>query len=366
VEAEQYSGSKKAHAHDNLVRNPLFTTLMETILRPMTVRKGMLRPGHPTMNAKHETCLACHGTTVTVVGTRQIESDAGIVEVPDLRHWPNQGVGRVNPDGSFGACTACHPRHGFSIEIARKPETCGQCHLEPDVPGYNVYRESKHGNIADGRKEKWTWDTVPWSLGRDFSAPTCAVCHNALVVNTNNATVAERTHDFGSRLWVRLFGLIYSHPQPVSGKTYEILNADKLPLPTTLAGSAASTFLIPPDEQGRRRGTMAGICRNCHGSDWTGKHFAKLDSTLVESDAMTLAATGLLQEGWRKGVADRTNPFDEPIEQAWARQWLFYANSVRSASAMAGPDYAAFKHGWWDLTENLQHLQHLIGGKQGK
>jgi len=37
---------------------------------------------------------------------------------------------------------ACHPRHGFSIEVARKPYTCSQCHLEPDVPGMYTKKAS--------------------------------------------------------------------------------------------------------------------------------------------------------------------------------------------------------------------------------
>ncbi len=53
---------------------------------------------------------------------------------------------------------ACHPRHSLSIEIARRPSTCGQCHLEPDAPAYNVYKESKHGNIFESKKSEWTWD----------------------------------------------------------------------------------------------------------------------------------------------------------------------------------------------------------------
>ena len=37
--------------------------------------------------------------------------------------------------------------------------------------------------------------------------------------------------------------------------------------------------------------------------------------------------------------------FDEANEQKWIREWLFYANSVRYAAAMSGPDYATFKNG---------------------
>jgi hypothetical protein len=58
-----------------------------------------------------------------------------------------------------------------------------------------------------------------------------------------------------------------------------------------------------------------------------------------------------------KGLADPTNPFDESIEHKWIEQWLFYANSIRYAAAMSGPDYNAFKNGWWRLTKNLQDMK---------
>jgi hypothetical protein len=59
-------------------------------------------------------------------------------------------------------------------------------------------------------------------------------------------------------------------------------------------------------------------------------------------------------------VADKSNPFDEEIEQKWIKQWLVFANSVRYASAMSGPDYAAFKNGWFDLSRNLQEMKNFI------
>ena len=63
---------------------------------------------------------------------------------------------------------------------------------------------------------------------------------------------------------------------------------------------------------------------------------------------------------WEAGLADPANPFDEGIEQKWILQWLFYSNSIRYASAMSGPDYAAFKNGWWNLTKNLQDMKHFF------
>ena len=111
-------------------------------------------------------CAAGHGTRVTVTGTQTVASQFGPVDVPRLSGRPNQGVGRIDPDGSLGSCAACHPRHGFSIGVARKPETCGQCHLEPDAPAYNVY--NKHGNLYGSMGGAWASDSVPWQPGAHF------------------------------------------------------------------------------------------------------------------------------------------------------------------------------------------------------
>jgi hypothetical protein len=144
------------------------------------------------------------------------------------------------------------------------------------------------------------------------------------------------------------------------------VNADGLPLPTTFSGTPASSYLISTEEQARRMETMKKVCASCHGPSWRAMHFARFDSTIAETDRMTLAATQLLVHAWEKKLADKANPFDEAIEQLWVRQWLFYANSVRYASAMAGPDYASFKNGWWELTTNLQKMYEAIHGPKKK
>lgn len=147
VEAQEYSESKKAYASINLTKNPVYHSLVETIISKKTVEDGRILQKDTSDFTRQETCFSCHGTEVKVDGMKEVDTEIGKIMLPVLKNWPNQGVGRVNPDGSMGACTACHPRHSFSIKIARKPDTCGQCHLEHDVPAYNVYKESKHGNI---------------------------------------------------------------------------------------------------------------------------------------------------------------------------------------------------------------------------
>jgi len=364
VEFNQFSGSKKAHAIKNLMDNPVYHTLVDSVTGVQKIENGKIITKPPSDSTLHETCLGCHGTKVGVKGMKTVNTGLGDIEVPDLTNWPNQGVGRENPDGSLGACTACHPRHGFSIEVARKPYTCAQCHLEPDVPAWNVYKESKHGNIYASKKQEWDFDAVPWTVGKDFNAPTCSACHNSLLVSPNGDVIAERTHDFGARLWVRIFGLIYSHPQPKSGNTTIMKNTDGLPMPTTFKGERASEYLIDEKEQDKRQKSMKKVCNSCHSSDWINGHFAKLENTIKETDGMTHAATILMQEAWEKGVEDKTNPFDESIEKMWMKQWLFYSNSVRYASAMTGAhDYAAFKLGWWELSRNLQEMRDMIDMK---
>jgi len=359
VEADQYAVSKKAAAHFNLSENPVYNLLSETITSNKDYEKGKIIHGARNETALGETCYACHGTVVSVEGKTTVKSSLGDIEVPKLTNWPNQGTGRVNPDGSFGACTACHPRHSFSIETARKPYTCGQCHLEPDVPAYNVYKESKHGNIYESKEEGFNFSSVPWVIGKDFTAPTCATCHNSLLVNPEGIKTAERTHNFGDRLWVRIFGLVYSHPQPKSGKTYEIKNDDGLPLPTTFTGKPASAFLIDTGEMNLRKEKMTSVCTSCHSTSWTNAQFGKLERVNADADKMVLSSTKILLDGWTAGTADKKNPFDEELEFMWQNQWLFYANSVRYAAAMMGPDYAAFKNGWYEMTKNLEQMRNF-------
>jgi hypothetical protein len=123
----------------------------------------------------------------------------------------------------------------------------------------------------------------------------------------------------------------------------------------------AVEYLIDQKEQQTRKSEMMKICNACHSTNWIENHFVKLDATIKETDQMVLNSTLLLTKAWEKNLADKNNPFDETIEHHWIVQWLFYANSIRYASAMTGaPDYAAFKNGWWEMTRNLKKMEDWI------
>jgi hypothetical protein len=208
--------------------------------------------------------------------------------------------------------------------------------------------------------DDWDFDAVPWRIGTDFTAPTCATCHISLLVDEDGFVVAQRTHRMNDRLEQRIFGLIYAHPYPISPNTSVITNKAGLPLPTELTGEPVSEFLIGDEEQSERKERMETICRSCHSSTWVAGHFNILDVTVGTTNAMTLTATEILSQIWELGLAEglpqNGDIFDEAIEKKWVEQWLFYANSIRFAAAMAGADYGVFANGRWSMAKNLAEI----------
>ena len=371
VEASQYSRNIMAHAHGNLQENALYQDLSRQIIGEATWTGGSLHFRDADPEIKAQSCLYCHGTRLQVTGVETRETDLGEMSFPILDGWPNQGVGRINLDGSLGSCSACHARHTFSIETARKPYTCKECHVGPDVPVYKVYSASKHGNIFHSKEKDWDFNAVPWKVGEDFRAPTCATCHVSLLVGTDGEMVVERSHQMNNRIASRIFGLIYSHAHPKDPDTTGIRNKDGLPLPTAFDGTPASGFLIDAGEQSKRRKEMQAVCLSCHGTSWVRGHFARYDKSHESTNAATLEGSRLLQEIWSRGYAQGPeaggSPFDEAIERRWADIWLLYANSIRFASAMAGGgDYAVFADGYYSHSKRLSELQEWLAEQDAK
>jgi len=361
-EADQYSRNIMAHAYGNLADNALYGQMEQAILGRPRAAGAAVRFEAPDADTRAEACYYCHGTALKVEGTEVRDTDAGELSFPIISGWPNQGVGRINLDGSKGACSACHTRHAFSIQMARKPHTCKECHVGPDVPAYKVYLSSKHGNIYTAMHAGWDFQAVPWTLGRDFTAPTCAACHVSLVVNEDGVTVAERSHEMKDRLAWRIFGLIYAHPQPISPDTTVIRNRGGQPLPTDFDGGLAEDFLIDSEAQLRRTEAMQGICRQCHGTAWVEGHWRRYRNTIQRSNESVRVLTGMMQEAWKRGLAQgpdqQASPFDESLERQWSDAWLFYANTVRFAAAMGGGgDYGVFADGRYQLSSALIHFE---------
>ena len=356
VEMKQFGKNLMSEAYGNLENNPVYRSLVKSItaIQSFDGKDTVLEDADDLTLS--DACRQCHGTVVAVSGFATRETDQGEMSFPVLTGWPNQGVGRINPDGSKGACSACHTRHQFAIEMARKPYTCSQCHEGPDVPAFKVYEVSKHGNIYSALGHSWNYDHVPWNIGKDITAPTCATCHMSLV-SGDGEIVVERTHQMNDRLPWRIFGPIYAHPHAKSPDTSIIKNKAGLPLPTELTGEPASEYLISAEEQTERKTTMQKVCLSCHTRAWVVGHFERFENTIKRTNEMTLAATKVLLSAWKNGAASQKDGlFNEAIEKRWVEQWLFYANSTRFSSAMAGADYGVFANGRWYMAKNVREM----------
>lgn len=373
VETDEYSRNAMAQAHGNLNGNALYQDLIEQSLGTQQFAEGELSVAPANHLTQSDACNYCHGTVVEFTGLAERDTAMGAMQLPRYTGWPNQGVGRINPDGSKGSCASCHARHEFSIAVARKPYTCGECHKGPDVPAYKVYMVSKHGGLYTSLWKEWDFAALPWTVGQDFTAPTCATCHASLVVTAEGEVLSERTHQFNDRAAWRIFGLPYAHPHPLDPDTTKIRNQNGLPLPTTLPGEFADKYLIGKKEQQAHRATMKKVCSGCHSGSWVDGHFVQFDNTVQVMNDKTLTATRILQEAWDSGVARgpaaKDSLFNEAIEKMWVEAWLFYANSTRFSAAMAGADYGVFANGRWWMNKNIaamaDHLKLLKAAQKG-
>ncbi|MFC1769495.1 multiheme c-type cytochrome [Nitrospirota bacterium] len=253
-------------------------------------------------------CSSCHGSDV-IVG-----KGGKLVAGP----WPNTGIGRLNPDGTNGACTACHMRHSFSIKQVREPKTCGKCHQGPDHPQIEIFELSKHGIVYDSMKDQMNLDSSKWVLGEDyFEAPNCTTCHMGATRQL------ESTHDVGARLHWTL--------RPKVSK----------PLPNAKA----------------RRADMKKVCSECHQNNWTEGFFTQFDRYVeLYNDKFakpSVAIMGFLKEN---KVTDST-PFNEQVEIDFWHLWHHEGRRGRHGAAMMGPDWSHW-HGMYEVALNFYF--HLI------
>ena len=259
----------------------------------LNTKDGMLGQtigGEPAVSVG---CRQCHGSIVKVNADGTLDSDT----------WPNTGIGRVNPDGSKGTCSACHTRHRFSKEQARKPETCGKCHLGPDHPQIEVYNESKHGILYRAFEDELNMDRPKWVAGQDYyDAPTCSTCHMSATPKQ------DVTHDVGTRISWNLRA-------PISGRT---------------------------ENWEQKLADMKDVCSACHGAPFVDGFYEQLDAFVgLYNDKFAIPAKEIRELLMEEGVLSKTD-FDDKIDWIYWELWHHEGRRARHGAAMSGPDYA-----WW-------------------
>ncbi|MBI2431279.1 MAG: hydroxylamine oxidoreductase [Candidatus Hydrogenedentes bacterium] len=320
-EVEEFSASH--HSKGARILGSLDNTLAEVV----EGNRGMITAAFPegVSAAAVNGCWQCHGTEIKILpGGR-----------PDPATWPNTGIGRINPDGSEGSCSACHSRHQFSVEQVRQPENCGKCHMGPDHPQIEIYNESKHGIAFRANINEMALANEKWIVGEDYSAaPTCATCHMSA---TKNLAV---THDVGTRIsW---------NNRPAVSVRPEVAD-EKLGLPgKDLTWQA-------------RRENMKQVCLSCHNVNFFDSFYTQYDQ-LIELYHAKFAKPGLELMTAAKPLLSPVE-FSNAIEFVWYEIWHHEGRRARHGASMMGPDithwhgtYEVAKHFYTEFIPGLQEL----------
>ena len=256
--------------------------------------------------------------------------------------WPNTGIGRLNLDGSKGACSACHSRHDFSPRRARQPENCGKCHLGPDHPQKEIYEESKHGIAYRDMKDKMNLDAKDWVLGKDYTAaPTCATCH----MSGNMKNNGEISHDPGLRI-------SWTNRPPVS----LVMDTDAQGKAVTETDPELRRKLVV-ESATVKRDRMKIVCSHCHTPDYVNGFYKQYDSFVVlYNEKFGKPGKAIMAKLKEQGLIT-PKPFDEAIEWTWFYLWHHEGRRARHGASMMAPDYAHW-HGTFEVAERF--YVHLI------
>jgi hydroxylamine dehydrogenase len=231
-------------------------------------------------------------------------------------------IGKPAVDGSVGQCQKCHLRHEFSLEQARRPETCNNCHIGPDHPQWEIYQESAHGVAYATMGNTWNWDADPGTLSsKDFPAPTCAICHFSGFGGT------ATTHDVGDRLtWF-------------------------------LAAQVSARRPSWQDNKVR----MQSVCFECHNKDFIDVFYADADKGVDAINGRVQEADTIIQPLQDKGLLT-ADPFDDPIDFVYFENWHHFGRTAKFGMWMQGADYTQW-HGAYEMLSRLAELRALVQQK---
>ena len=225
-------------------------------------------------------------------------------------------VGKPNPDGTIGSCTACHTRHTSSVRIARLPSTCAQCHMGPDHSQIEIYEESKHGIMFEAQKNLLNLDAAPKALTtRDMFVPTCATCHMS---GLNGLGV---THDPSERL------------------SYYLANA---------VTERRPNFTVAQTR-------MKQICAQCHAQSLIDRVYSQAEQVVAATNQRVKAAQDLVT-GLRKDGVVTGPPFSQPIDFVYFDLWHYDGRTSKHGAFMGGADFVQW-HGNYPMLKKSVELQ---------
>jgi hypothetical protein len=272
------------------------------------------------------------------------------------REWQNFGV---------ASCDACHTRHLFSVEEARKPQACRTCHMGFDHPQWEMYSSSKHG-VRDELKQLG-------ALPKTASAPTCQTCHmqnGNHEVRTPWGFLAVRLPLPEDKKWAA--------DQVTILKGLGVLDPDGNPTARLEAVKAADVARLTQDAWQMERDKMLKTCNQCHSLNFAKAELAKGDNMIKEADALMAEAINIVAGLYKDGILEKPKNYayaypdlltfhdaPTPIEQTLFVMFLEHRMRTFQGTFHASPDYALW-YGWSEMRRDLTEIKHLAEEMRAK
>lgn len=305
-------------------------------------------------------CISCHGSKIKVAKEGKLSAGT----------WPNTGIGRINPDGSKGSCTACHTRHLFSIEQARRPESCGKCHTGPAQPQIEVYTRSKHGIMYAAYRNRMDMQKPLWRAGQEaYPAPTCATCHmSAIPPQMDIETADERIRTALESILPEDRELVTALLPPT--EPTEIDYGVSHDVGERLSWTLAPSISAKRENWEENRRLMQSVCLQCHGEYFVNQHYEQFDNLIkTYNENFAAPANRMLQELSKEKEITAVQ-FDDRLELIFWKMWSEGGHGARSGAAMAGPVYF-WNQGMQEVSEQyymefIPEVKNILGPKAEK
>ncbi len=302
-------------------------------------------------------CAECHGSSHEVLQMPYLDNSCShchlqqckefVSEKPDGRpsHYASwisevvppwyienykrgEGVAQIGCDichPEMQRCDGCHMRHAFGTKSAKKPGTCGKCHMGYDHPDYETYIKSAMGVIYQDTGSTWNWDVNLADIqpGKDWQAPTCAFCHMYQGGGKWGHNVTSKN------IW--RMG-VYVPKQ----RDYEYKSALKnAPYGINIPPLNRVIDVDSPDNK-RKREIWIELCANCHSPRFAKLYLGSLDEYMLKgwqhTDASMAVLDTLYTEKAIVPVPNRRDPWYLGDELA----------GILGPKKLGGPLYNAF------------------------
>jgi hydroxylamine dehydrogenase len=255
------------------------------------------------------------------------------------RGWLAGNAGCDMCHGIGEKCDPCHTRHTFSAAEARRPEACMTCHMGPDHPDAESYRESKHGIIYGMEEEHYNFEKplAHVIVGEEYRTPTCQFCHMY-------QGGGRFTHNFVSK------GIWRMGTTPPSNIEYESTLKD-YPFGIKIISDKIDIY---SDENLDKRDKWIELCSNCHSPRFADIYLEQLDDYMFQAFSLTDKAQKIIDDLITDGLLYTTSeeetdiyPFGDKITEVLGPELLGEAvwgafNKSGGKVPVIGPTFGGF------------------------